>query len=57
MIASCWTEETVAWVNPGAVSSTERSFPDEEKTKRIVKAFFQAEDECPPGSKISGAKE
>jgi len=43
MIASYWNEQTVDWVNPG--SSMKRMWTDEAKTKRVVKAFIDAEDE------------
>ena len=38
LIATWWTEQTVDRVNPG--SSMKRFYTDEEKTKRVVKAFI-----------------
>lgn len=43
MIASYWNEQTVEWVTPG--SSMKRMWTDEAKTKRVIKAFIDAEDE------------
>ena len=43
LIASWWTEETAGWLNPG--NSMKRFFADEEKTKRVVRAFIKNEDD------------
>jgi len=43
LIASWWTEETAAWLNPG--NSMKRFFADEEKTKRVVNAFVNIDDD------------
>ena len=43
LIASWWTEETTAWLNPG--NSMKRFFADEAKTKRVINAFINNEDD------------